>query len=169
MEQMIGENLKELRKKNRLTQEQLAKELNISASTIRMIEKNLRKPSLDLLEKISVYFDVPKSYILEGLNSPIDAVTTSKNEKFVTTAIQLAEEPKSDQLLRYIQQNHDFDTSYKYYIIEPTSTNITHEVLKNFIVQKKITDPENIPQEIKKIIDDTVKLEIKILLESQSK
>ncbi|CUB31120.1 hypothetical protein BN2127_JRS7_03752 [Bacillus subtilis] len=54
------ENKLELfRKKHNLSQEVLAKELNVSRQTIISIEKNRYKPSLQLALKIAKRFNVP--------------------------------------------------------------------------------------------------------------
>lgn len=60
----LGEKLKQLRNERKITQIELAKILNVSQSTIKMIESNLRNPSHDLLLKIAEYFDVPAGYFL---------------------------------------------------------------------------------------------------------
>lgn len=50
-------NLKIFRAINELTQEDLAKELNVTRQTIISIEKNKYDPSLPLAFKIAKYFD----------------------------------------------------------------------------------------------------------------
>lgn len=62
---MNGEILKELRLSKALTQQQLGDFIGVSASTIRMMEKNERNGSLDVVSKLSDYFNVSIDY-LEG-------------------------------------------------------------------------------------------------------
>ena len=50
-------NLKIFRAINELTQEDLAKELNVTRQTVISIEKNKYDPSLPLAFKIAKYFD----------------------------------------------------------------------------------------------------------------
>ena len=50
-------NLKIFRAINELTQEDLAKELNVTRQTVISIEKNKYAPSLPLAFKIAKYFD----------------------------------------------------------------------------------------------------------------
>lgn len=62
--------LKELREQKNLTQAQLSKFLNISASTIGMYEQGRRFPDENLLKHISQYFNVSIDYLLGLTNIP---------------------------------------------------------------------------------------------------
>lgn len=62
---MNGEILKDLRLSKKLTQQELGNIIGVSASTIRMMEKNERNGSLDVISKLSDYFNVSIDY-LEG-------------------------------------------------------------------------------------------------------
>ena len=61
---MIGKALKVLREERGLSQVELAKQLDISASAIGMYEVNSREPSDDIKTKIAEYFDVSIDYLL---------------------------------------------------------------------------------------------------------
>ena len=63
---MLSIQLINLRKQNKLSQSQLAKELNISASALGMYEQGRRMPSLDILVRISEYFHVSLDYLITG-------------------------------------------------------------------------------------------------------
>ncbi len=54
----IGVNIKHLRQKKQLTQEQLADYLGVSYQAISKWETNANTPDISLLPKIAVYFDV---------------------------------------------------------------------------------------------------------------
>ena len=60
----IGERLKELRTQKGLSQAELAKKLNLSKSTISMIEVGSRNPSFEVLELIADFFNVDMAYLL---------------------------------------------------------------------------------------------------------
>ncbi|QGH32583.1 helix-turn-helix domain-containing protein [Gracilibacillus salitolerans] len=62
----FGDRLKRLRQNKKLYQKDLAQKLNISKSAIGMYERNEREPSFELLTKISDYFDVSISYLVDG-------------------------------------------------------------------------------------------------------
>lgn len=60
----LGEKLQYLRKEKGLTQQDLAKELNIGWSTVANYEKNHRTPDLDTLKNICLYFNVSADYFI---------------------------------------------------------------------------------------------------------
>ncbi len=60
---IFGERLKELRIENNLTQQQLAKELNVSGNTIHSWETDKQEPSMTALLKISNIFNVSLDYL----------------------------------------------------------------------------------------------------------
>lgn len=60
----LREKLLELRKKNGLSQEDLAIELNVSQSTISNYEKGLTFPDVSILERYAMYFDIPITDLL---------------------------------------------------------------------------------------------------------
>lgn len=69
----IGDRLKELRKSYRISQEELAKKLSTSRSSIGMFESNARIPTTDTLIKYSNFFDVSIDYLL-GEDSPKEGI-----------------------------------------------------------------------------------------------
>lgn len=56
--------LKELRETNGLTQEQLAKELNVSRGAISYYEKCERTPDIEFLDSVSMLFDLSPDYLM---------------------------------------------------------------------------------------------------------
>lgn len=63
---MFSERLKELRKRNGLTQIELAKNLNVATGTIGMWETGKRSPDNETLLKLAEYFDVTVDELLRG-------------------------------------------------------------------------------------------------------
>lgn len=61
---MLEKTLKYLRKENGITQEELAKAIGVTTSMVGMYETGARKPSYEVLFKISEYFDVSIDYLL---------------------------------------------------------------------------------------------------------
>lgn len=66
---MIGNKLKELRKKCGLTQKVFAELFGVSGGTVAMWETNRRQPDYDTLCKIADYFHVTTDYLLNRENS----------------------------------------------------------------------------------------------------
>ena len=65
----IGENIKSLRKKANLTQNELSKKVNKSESTIRMWELGYSEPDIDTLQILSSIFETPIDYITGNAKS----------------------------------------------------------------------------------------------------
>ena len=62
---MLGDMIKKLRLEKGITQDELAKKLNLSASTISLYENNMRDPDIRTLIDLSKVFDVTTDYLLE--------------------------------------------------------------------------------------------------------
>ena len=60
----LGERIKELRKKNQLTQVELAQKLNVTKGTVSTWETNSRTPSFDTLEQLCDMFRVGMDYLM---------------------------------------------------------------------------------------------------------
>lgn len=83
------EILSELRKEKRLFQDDVAKIVNVSKSTISNWEKGKQEPSIECIKKLSAFFNVPTDYLL-GLEddgytsfsspSPASELTTEEQE-----------------------------------------------------------------------------------------
>lgn len=67
-----GKRIAELRKARSLNQEQLAKELNVSSSTIAMWETNKRALKDESIIALSKFFNVSADYLLSGDESKTD-------------------------------------------------------------------------------------------------
>ncbi len=65
---IVGKRLKELREKNKLTQEELGKILNLNKSTISHYENDSRTPDLEKLERFANFYNVDINYIV-GLDN----------------------------------------------------------------------------------------------------
>lgn len=73
---MFGMRLKELRKKKRITQEQLAQIIGVERSSIGKYEgKGQVIPSDDVKTKIAEYFDVSIDYLLGRTDTPNEKPT----------------------------------------------------------------------------------------------
>ncbi len=61
---MLGDRIKMLREERQIKQEDLAKAMSVSPSTIGMYEINKREPNYELILKIANYFNVSTDYLL---------------------------------------------------------------------------------------------------------
>ena len=65
----FGQRLKQLRCEHNLTQDELAKSIKISKSSLNMYERDEREPKFETLEAIADYFNVDMDYLLGRSNS----------------------------------------------------------------------------------------------------
>jgi transcriptional regulator with XRE-family HTH domain len=68
---MIGDRLKKLRADHNLLQKDIYDVLHIDKSTYSKYEKGILKPSIDILEKLSKFFNVSSDYILGSIDEPV--------------------------------------------------------------------------------------------------
>jgi transcriptional regulator with XRE-family HTH domain len=62
----LGDKIRKLRQIRNISQTELGKLLGLPKQSISRIEKGSRKVTLEELDKISDYFAMPKSYLLQG-------------------------------------------------------------------------------------------------------
>ena len=65
---MFANRLKKLRKENKITQKELASNINVSPSTIGLYEQGRRAPDNETLAEIADYFEVTTDYLLGRTN-----------------------------------------------------------------------------------------------------
>lgn len=92
----VGERIKELRKKCRLTQEKLAEELNISPVSMCRIEKGSKGASIDLLVEIVNYFNTSMDYLIFGkelseLEILLDGLPEEKRKRVINIMYSVIE------------------------------------------------------------------------------
>ncbi len=78
----FSETLKELRKREELTQEELANKLEISKSAISMYENGNRTPDFETLEMFADFFNVNLSYLIGENNKLLSPEITSDTVTF---------------------------------------------------------------------------------------
>lgn len=78
---IIGKNLTELRKKNKLTQLELAEMLNYSDKAVSKWENGESVPSIEVLYRICKIYNVSLDYIAGETPQPVPIVTTAKIRK----------------------------------------------------------------------------------------
>ncbi|WLR57773.1 helix-turn-helix transcriptional regulator [Mesobacillus subterraneus] len=86
---MLAERLRELRKKKKLTQKDIATFLGISESGYGYYEQGRNEPSLETLRKLATKYDVSVSY-LTGENEVIErkAKPSNKDEKDIAKRME---------------------------------------------------------------------------------
>ncbi len=76
---MFGKRIVELRKRQRLTQAELARSIGISRSALSLYEIEKREPDIETLNKLASLFMVPVGYILGNESEVIDYANYTMN------------------------------------------------------------------------------------------
>lgn len=101
--------LKDLRESRDVTQDELARYLNVSRSTVAGYETKQRQPDFDKLILISQYFQVSVGYLLTGKNtdlvsiSPAPPLNTKNVDKKVMSGYKKLDFEDKQAVMRYIQ------------------------------------------------------------------
>lgn len=99
--------IKELRLKAGLTQEQLAKEVEITRQAISNYEKTSRQPKVEIAQKLADYFNVSVPYLLgyDDLKIPTDLKFSSKQKAITYIKRIMAVQGISKEDLRTEHEN----------------------------------------------------------------
>jgi len=96
-------NLKELRIKNKKTQQEVAKDLNLSTITYNRYETNKREPDINTLIKLADYFNVSVDYLIgHNTQNLVDTSNFNEYKKGVLFTLQKLNEKNDLVLLGYI-------------------------------------------------------------------
>jgi transcriptional regulator with XRE-family HTH domain len=91
-EKTFGETIKKLREEKKLPLRQVAEALEIDTSMLGKIEKNSRKPTRLLIEKISRYFNVSDKDLIIAFLSDEVAYQVMNEENYASEVLKVAEE-----------------------------------------------------------------------------
>lgn len=103
----IKDRIIELRLSKNLTQSELAKQLDMSASSIGMYEQGRRKPSFEQLEKIADFFNVDMDYLI-GRNNIKNKYLLSKTSETNTDSVLEKEEESINKEQESLNKISDF-------------------------------------------------------------
>lgn len=94
---LFNERLKEIRIKKNLTQDDFAKLLNISPSSISLYESGNREPSLNTLIKIAIVLDVSTDYLLglTDIEKPAGiSISSEEKQKIIDEVLKILNKNK---------------------------------------------------------------------------
>ena len=87
---MIGDKIKELRKKSKITQAELSDSINIGQSTLANFENGKRTIPIDIIIQLAQFFNVSADYLL-GLSTSPDACKTIYGEQLSAEEKEIVE------------------------------------------------------------------------------
>lgn len=96
---MIKDKLKELRKKNNLTQVEFAKIFNIANGTVGNWESGIRQPDHEMLSKIADFYGVSVDFILERETLESESKQRSEKEELMMQLFRSAPEEMQESFL----------------------------------------------------------------------
>lgn len=105
---MFGEKLKQLRKQQKLTQEELAKILDVARTTYSSYEQGRRMPDPEIQKRIAEYFNVSLDF-LHGREENELEIT---NGKVMTIAAHIDDDTSDEEMeeildyIAYIKSKH---------------------------------------------------------------
>ena len=100
LKETFAKNLKELRKRNKITQEQLAELVNVAPRHISFIETGRSFPSCELLERIcnvlhaeyTDFFQASQAYSREELIQNLEFTIQNLNDEQLNYLVKIAKE-----------------------------------------------------------------------------
>ena len=99
----IGNTIKLLRMDKNISQKDLAKKLDMPASTLANYEKNFREPKLETLKKISGFFNMNLSEFLALVDS-LDKLNNSEQDEFTISKTANKKEAKLNAQILTLQK-----------------------------------------------------------------
>ncbi|MDE7339962.1 MAG: helix-turn-helix domain-containing protein [Lachnospiraceae bacterium] len=96
--QYLGNRIKFLRTKYKLTQENLGEIVGLHGSNIGRIENNKVYPTADILLKISTYFKVSCDWLLTGVGSISDICENADENILINSYRELSDDDKKEIL-----------------------------------------------------------------------
>ena len=96
---MLGNRIRQLRKKKNLTQKQLADKLNISEQALALYEQNRRRPNPDILKDLSNVLEVSVDYLLDNDIASNTIQDISSNDEELNEKLKRLAEDEFDKTL----------------------------------------------------------------------
>ena len=87
----LGKRIRKLRLNNDLEQKELANKINISQASLSAYEKEAKKPSYEVLDKLATYFSVSTDYLLGKTEYPNFRVIEKEELEEITGSSRVAE------------------------------------------------------------------------------
>ena len=85
----LGKRIKDIRKSLNLTQSEFAKKLGVTSMTISRYENGFREPNLNMLEKISLFFDVDLYFFFQTVTDSLKEWNDYQNKEAHIDSITL--------------------------------------------------------------------------------
>jgi transcriptional regulator with XRE-family HTH domain len=152
-----GEKIKNLRKAKGLTQKDLSEALEVSISTIRLIEQNERQPSYKLLDSLANFFNITKHEIVsKNVN---DRVVTIEKQTLTVKEIYKKQIEAGIVLMvtNYYSKYERIEDVEE--MIEPLYYKLYRQIFtEEILAQNGYDQNDDISDEIYRAVEDKLKL-----------
>lgn len=134
----IGERILNLRKKQNLSQKELAEKVGITEASLSRYENNLREPKAEIIAKISEILGCSTDYLL-GLSNNTEAYTPKSSTNINKTRYKTYEEIESTMIDKLIKENiiKENETIPKY-LVENTLKYGIDAAIEIYKLEKKL-------------------------------
>ncbi|MBX6333744.1 helix-turn-helix domain-containing protein [Candidatus Saccharibacteria bacterium] len=138
----LGNRLRALREKRKLTQKELAEKLNIPNQNISNYERDFRQPDYETLQTLADFFDVTTDYLL-GRSSNLPQLT-KKDEKDIAKKMEsILEEMDSDTALAFDGEPMDEETRELVRAAIESNLRLAKQIAKKKFTPKKYRDQDD--------------------------
>lgn len=100
----VNERVKQVREYRRLSGTQLARSAGVSAAEISLIERQMRRPKTETLQKIAAALEVSTSYLLSELNADLPLEEALARESLQIFSRDAKPTPEQARILREISE-----------------------------------------------------------------
>ena len=114
----FGETLKKLRQRNNISQDELAKKLNVKQYVISSWEIERSEPNIEQIKFLSTYFNVPTDYLLGK-----DKIMVKKEEEFEILTNHFKQDVNDDvinEIVKLLEELNEKDKNKIARIIKDT-------------------------------------------------
>lgn len=138
---MLNEKIIYYRKKNMLTQEELAYQLNVSRQTITKWEAGIIYPNVEYLIKLSNLFDVSIDSLVKEddcLTLETHKIEISELAHFLVKAKKATYANKTNKINSSRKESHDYsykENNYTYFVLSLVQENFNGDFLKEVLLQ----------------------------------
>ena len=135
----LGNRLRALREKRKLTQKELAEKLNIPNQNISNYERDFRQPDYETLQMLADFFGVTTDYLL-GRSGKLPQLT-KKDEKDIAKKMEsILEEMDSDTALAFDGEPMDEETKELVRAAIESNLRLAKQIAKKKFTPKKYKD-----------------------------
>ena len=100
MDKKFSDIIRDIRKANRMSQEEAAKRMKIARSTLASYEAGLRKPGYDILKKMSYAYGVDYDVLLKQTGDLMDETMLDRPRRML---LQSVSDYSEDEIMRVIR------------------------------------------------------------------